>query len=562
MRSERLWCALVWLAAGLAAAAPASAQEPRLPPERVAELFEFFNRPGTIRMTGPSRIARGAEIVGDLAVLGGPLHLAGRVRGRVVVLNGGIDFEPGAEVLGDVVIVGGTVAGLDSATVTGTVEVHREALRYRLEDGRLVAPPPPEPEHGILAGVDFGFGRTDLTLAAHRGYNRVEGLPVVVGPTFETRSANPTRIEAFLIYRTESGVEVATDDVGYLLRLEQFLGGAHTLRVGATLHSEIVPIEAWGLRDRENSLSTFLLRRDYRDHYERVGWSAYLRVAPPGRRHDFLLGFRDERHTSVRTAEPWTLFGDSPWRPQPRIAEGRLRSLVVRVGYDTRNEAVDPAAGWWIRAEIERGLGGSLAAPAATGPCDVVACLPVTTVPVESEFAAGFLDLRRYARISPSSRLALRVVAATSLNDRPLPPQRQHVLGGEGSLPAYGRMVFDCGARAAGPAEDGLLRYYGCDRLALVQIEYRTDFPFGRGWGRKLGWDIDLGETPGWVVFFDAGRAWTERAARHGRTEGQDDFAVDVGAGLRLGRLGVYWAAPLSGGEDRINFFVRIGSRI
>ncbi|HEX7117300.1 MAG TPA: hypothetical protein VF212_00835 [Longimicrobiales bacterium] len=565
MRPNRQWCGVAWFAAVLAAAAPAAAQDPRpfeIPAEVKAELFEFFNRPGTIRMTGASRIASGAEVVGDVAVLGGPLHVAGRVRGRVVVLNGDARLEPGAEVLGDLVVVGGTVSGLDSAIVTGAVDVYREALRYRLDDDRLVPPPPSEPEPGISAGREFWFGRADLRVAAHRGYNRVEGLPVVAGPIFETRGANPTRAEALLIYRTESGVEVDAADFGYLLRVEQFLGGRRVLRVGATLHSEIVPIESWGLRDKENSLATFALHRDYRDHYERVGWSAYLRVAPLNGRHDFVLAFRDERHLSVRTAEPWTLAGDEPWRPQPRVAEGRLRSIVARIGYDTRNEAVDPATGWWIRAEIERGLGGTLAGPAVTAPCVVLICPPPGERRVESEFAAGFLDLRRYARIGPSSRLALRAVVGTSLNDRPLPPQRQRTLGGEGSLPAYGRMQFDCGARAAGPASDGLLPYYGCDRLALVQLEYRSDFPFGRGWGRKLGWDIDLGETPGWVVFFNAGRAWTERVARNGRTEGQDDFAADFGAGLRLGRLGLYWAFPLSGSEDSVNFFVRIGSRI
>lgn len=547
------------LAAG--SAAPAQTPEARvLPSEVIAAVFDYFNRPETIRITGESRIARGAEVVGDVAVLGGPLRVAGRVRGRIVVVNGDAVFEPGSEVAGDVLVVGGAAVGLDSARVTGPVETYREALRYRLEGG-LLAPAPPDPEPGIATGREFRFGRTDLTLAAHRGYNRVEGLPVVAGPRFETRRRNPTRAEAFLIYRTETGVEVAAEDFGYLLRLEQFVGGRRVVRLGATLHSEIVPIEAWGLSDRENSLATFLLHRDYRDHYERTGWSAYVRIAPPGGRHDFALGYRDERHTSVRTAEPWTLFGDEPWRPQPRIAEGRLRSVVARIGYDTRNEGADPTTGWLIRAELERALGGTLARGDLFPPCLEPACTVYDAGAVESEFATGFVDLRRYARISPDSRLALRVVAATSLNDRPLPPQRQHALGGEGSLPAYDQFAFDCGARDAGVLPDGLLPYYGCDRLALVQLEYRASFPFGRGWGRKLGWDIDLGETPGWAVFFDAGRAWTERTARDGRSEGQDDFAADVGAGIRLGHIGAYWVVPLSGREERVNFFVRIGAR-
>ena len=60
-------------------------------------------------------------------------------------------------------------------------------------------------------------------------------------------------------------------------------------------------------------------------------------------------------------------------------------------------------------------------------------------------------------------------------------------------------------------------------------------------------------------------RAWTERdalrSAGDGRSPGLDDFAADAGFGLRLGRIGLYWALPLSGHDDGINFFVRIGSR-
>ncbi len=557
----------VALAAVVITATVAAAQEARrvaVTPERAAELLDLINRPETVRMAGASRIAVGTEIVGDVAVIGGPLHLAGRVRGSVFVLNGDAFLEPGAAVDGDLIVVGGSVTGVDSATVAGRVEVYREPLRYRLENGRLV-PPLAEEEPGLSAGHEFRYGRTDLTLASHRGYNRVEGLPIRLGPRFETWSANPTRVEAYLIYRTESGFDVDAADFGYLFRAEQFLGGRRALRVGATLHSEIVPIESWGLTDSENALSTFLLRRDHRDHYERVGWSAYVRAAPHGGRFDVQLGYRDERHTSVGVGAPWTPFGDAAWRPQPRVAEGRLRSLVARIGYDTRNEGADPTTGWWIRAELERGLGGSLEVPRVIEDNDLFVAPPgplVTFVPAETEFAAGFLDLRRYARLSPSSILALRVVTGTSLNDRPLPPQRQHALGGEGSLPAYRPFQFDCGARETAPRVDGMLAYYGCDRLILLQLEYRTGFPIGHGWGRKLGADIDLGETPGWVVFFDAGRAWTDRAALDGRTDGLDDFAADVGVGLRLGRLGLYWALPLSGREDNVNFFVRLGTRI
>lgn len=558
-RGLALLLACILAGAGRLVAQNAPAQELALPPDVAAEIVALYNAEATIRLTAPAHVAAGSEILGDIVVLGGPFRIAGTVRGRVGVINGELRLEPGARILGDVLVVGGTITGADAALVEGSIRSFREPLRFRVEAGRLaLAQPPLEPE--LSTGRDFGVVRTDLTFAARRGYNRVEGLPIVVGPRFETRLANPTRAEALVVYRTESGADVSLSGLGYLLRLEQFVGGRQTVRLGATLHSEIAPIEDWGLSDTENSLATFLFQRDYRDHYEREGWSAYVRVAPPELPYDLVLEYRDERHTSVRASNPFALGSVDEWRPQPRVAEGTLRALAARVAYDTRNEGADPTSGWLVSAAVERALGGALTLPADL--CPAESCAISVPQAARTDFATATLDLRRYARLGPDSRLSIRTRVSTSLNDRPLPPQRQHALGGEGSLPGYQAFRFDCGARDAAAGEDGFFPYYGCDRLALVQIEYQSAFRLARGWGRKLGNDIDLGEMPGWVVFFDVGRAWTERAARDGRTGGQDDFAADFGAGLRLGRLGVYWAFPLSGSDRGVNFFVRLRPRI
>jgi hypothetical protein len=43
---------------------------------------------------------------------------------------------------------------------------------------------------------------------------------------------------------------------------------------------------------------------------------------------------------------------------------------------------------------------------------------------------------------------------------------------------------------------------------------------------------------------------------------GDDDFSADAGVGLRVGPAGIYWAVPLSGRGQGVNFFVRTGPRI
>jgi outer membrane protein assembly factor BamA len=346
------------------------------------------------------------------------------------------------------------------------------------------------------------------------------------------------------------------------VRLEQYLGGYRSLRVGIGWHRVTDPIEDRGLTDVENSLSTFILHRDLRDHYERSGWRAYLTYTGRTRPLEVGIEYRDEHHSSVAARTPWSLLdNDEPWRLQPQIADGEISLLRGWVRWDTRNDRTDPSAGWLLDARVEQGLEGELirdywaSAPTAGARADTA----------NAEFTAVRVDLRRYLRVGPRTRIALRALAAGSPDDGALPPQRQHVLGGEGSLPGYAHFTFDCGARDPVQEINGLSAYYGCDRKVLFQAELRFAFlgSSSVGIGRRLGLDFELATTPELVLFADAGRTWIEPESLRRRVHlGPGDFRYDAGVGLRLGRLGLYLAAPLSEGGDGVNFFLRLGPRI
>lgn len=549
------------LAALFAAAAPpglARAQhvEAELPDSIAERVVEFYNRAGTTRLTGNAHIASGNTLHGGLAVLGGVLRIDGVVEGDVVVINGALEVRAGGAIRGTATVVGGH-AEIDSAGIVANgATVYREALRYRSDGDELVYVPP-HLERGLSAGVDLPFGRTDVLVASHGAYNRAEGLAIALGPRVRFSGSHTTTAQALLIARTATATELDARRFGFDVRAEQLINRELGLTLGAQLFSLIAPIEEWSLPDREAALAAFVLRRDYRDHYEREGWSGYARLALPGSPYSLTLEYRDEEHTVAPPADPFTLLNrNDEWRPQPLIAEGALRSVAVLFRYDTRNEQRDPSAGWLLDAALERGLGGGITIPLVPVPGEDVA-------DARSGFLATRIDVRRYARLAPYSRLSLRVVAMGSLDARALPPQRQHALGGEGSLPGYGLFAFDCGARATAIERDGhpYFPYYGCDRLALIQLEYQAGFPFGRRLGQRVGLG-SLAHLARWVAFFDAGRAWIEPAARRGRPGGNDDFSVDAGLGIRFGPIGAYWAVPISGRAEKVNFFVRVEPRI
>jgi outer membrane protein assembly factor BamA len=255
----------------------------------------------------------------------------------------------------------------------------------------------------------------------------------------------------------------------------------------------------------------------------------------------------------VRARRPWSLTDNSDaWRVQPLAAEGALQRITSMLTFDSRNHPVDPTHGWWISFELERGLSGGLHEEFEGR--DTIA---------PNSFWHSTIDVRRFARLGPSSHLGVRILSTGSLDGGALPVQRQHALGGEGSLPGFSFHQFDCGAahEIVRNGDGRFQRYYGCDRAALLQLEYQTDFTFLSGLrGSKLD-QLGLFQRVRLVGFLDAGRAWNESEARGVRGSGNSDFSADAGAGIRFGRVGAYWAVPLSGSGQPLNFFVRVGPR-
>src|SRR2546427_2160513 len=113
---------------------------PRLVSE---EVIRFYNAPGTTRLVGRTRLPCGNEWRGNVAVRNGPVVIAGRVQGTLVVINGDLLFDAGAEGTGDVIVVGGIVGHTAKAGIGREVRQVREPLvfRVRREGGQVVYAP-------------------------------------------------------------------------------------------------------------------------------------------------------------------------------------------------------------------------------------------------------------------------------------------------------------------------------------------------------------------------------------------------------------------------------------
>lgn len=525
-----------------------------------------WNATATTRIVGDYDVPAGSEVAGTVAVLNGPVTIAGRITGALVAINADVRLESGASIGRDLVVIGGTVRRADGVTIGGEVRTQAELLRYSMEGDRLIADEgfPSEWRPRLRGrGPDRGAAYTDLFFVAARTYNRVEGLPITVGPRFRRPTSwGRLQVEALGVVRTAGPFEWDRGTLGHDARAELRVGVDYGLVFGGRLFDVIEPVEAWQLREVEAGLATFLLHRDLRDHYGRHGAEGTIggRI---GEEVSLEAVFGTERWRAVDARRPFSLLRDSdPWRVNPGMDEGTVDLLGMRLNVDTRERLRSPwTGGWFLHADLERGRGTLTRDPGRE---------LIITVPEVVNYTRYFVDARRYNQISAGTALNMRVVSGGQLGGDLLPLQRRFSIGGPGSVEGhdfrrakYDTDVFTCGGIADRDGRPAL-----CDRIALAQVELRQDFHVN--WVRTdrndEWWRPGFNGRGQWVLFADAGRGWTvnrgDAGIRHDRgLPALSSFRTSIGAGVDFGSLGVYLAKSTSTGKEPVNFLVRVGRR-
>ena len=548
----------------VAVVTPVAAQQRARAGSTLMGAVSTYNASGTSRISGPLDVAAGREIPGDVAVLNGPVVISGTITGTLVAINADVRLRSGARIGHDVMIVGGVLTRDDSVSIGGEVRTQAEMLRYTLIDERIV----PEEDRWTdwrprmdRPGQPRGESYTDLFFVAARTYNRVEGLPILVGPRFR----RPTdwgriEVEALGVVRTAGPIRWDRGTLGHDASFDLRLGVRNGLTLGGRAFDVVAPVESWQLTDTEAGLATFVLHNDMRDHYGRHGWEASL-GGRLGEEASLSLVAGSERWRAVEERRPYTLTRDTErWRVNAPMDVGRLDLASVRLRIDTRERERSPLlGGWYVNADVERGSGTITRDP---GP------LLVFSVPEDVTYTRGFIDGRRYNRLSPDTELNLRIVAGGSIGGDRLPLQRRLSVGGPGSVEgsdfrrnAYDAAdLFTCGGIADWSGRPAL-----CDRVALAQVELRQKLDWnwyrnGEKWLRLR----DL--TPAWVIFADAGRGWNTPKTSSPESHGKglpplSSFRTSLGLGLDLGDIGVYLAKSVTTPREAVNVIVRLGRR-
>ena len=571
-------------------------------PKSVArEMLDIYNAPGTRRETGAVTIEEDEDVRGDVAVTGGPLTVRGHVRGRVVAINASVRLVHGSRIGGDVLVTGGGLEGRAAGYVGGDVRVYRDAIAYHHEGSELVADAGTDREREWAdRGRDRNRDDTDdrdtaewwqrlrttehgsasMLLTAAKTYSRVEGLPIMFGPTVRHDfGAGRVSLDAFGIFRTTQGWNWNPQTVGYKSRLEMRFGRRWGVAFGGKAYDQVDGVETWQMSDLETGLGAFLFQKDFRDYYGRQGGEGFVRLI--GGDAELKAGYAHERWKNMPATNVFALIRGNGWRGLPTMDEGDMHLSTASLTYDTRNDVEDPSNGWWIQADYERGDGtlarlSGYALPPAGG-----------VVPAPIAYQRGFIDFRRYTRVGPDAQVNFRVVGGGRLpGSDPLPEQRLLSVSGPGGVPGFAFREFDYAAGGLNTGECSSAAIYGspaqCERIALAQVEFRGSLNFnffqdvldryepgprrsanpprpGR-WGSRT-------RSGSWVLFADAGRGWLVGAPGDGMhyTGGDlpkfDTFRTDVGVGLDFDPLGIYYAKAMSDQSRPGVIFLRVHHR-
>lgn len=350
---------------------------------------------------GSKTIEKGDSIETNVVVKGGDLTLYGYVDGDVLVVGGTLYVKRGARITGNVRIINGDYEREDGAIVEGYVDkTGSKNVGYR-EDRRRFSHP------SKSFSVPWVNENANLDNFVFR-YNRVEGVFLGLGTEKKYYWDGERKFNSYGSVGWGFRSHTWRGNLGIARQFPLRTGeGDELLEVGVEGYSLTNTKDQWLIDIHENTAAALLIHEDFRDYFERNGFSAH--VAYYGQ-NDYLktelsVAYLAGKYASLSNNADWAFFGgEKMFRSNPPVNDGSMRSILASAGVSSVSKTSRGPEGWSVFGSFEYGprtLGGIF------------------------NFDQYILDIRRFQPISSyQDNLNFRVRAGTS--DGTLPIQKAY----------------------------------------------------------------------------------------------------------------------------------------
>src|SRR6185369_3166167 len=157
-------------------------------------------------------------------------------------------------------------------------------------------------------------------------FSSVDGFVPSLGfgaAVFDHKAFNHAYVAGHLSYK------VASERAGYALGFERPFFRNRKLYIGGELRDLTASDDQWQLSSFEASLAAISSRNSFRDYYRRRGVQIGAAFRPH-RQVEIIGAWRGQREESLAVESDFSLWnGDDPFRPNPRVRDGRLNAIII-----------------------------------------------------------------------------------------------------------------------------------------------------------------------------------------------------------------------------------------
>lgn len=379
--------------------------------KRRNEIYSSFLSP-LFRFKGETEIDVNDYIEGNVLVQDGNLIIKGKIKGNILVENGDVILKDGSEVIGDIFTTNGEIKISEKAKFEGKTyenfsmlaeidritsydrKKHRQELKYR----RFYEEYP---------GID------NLYLE----FERVSGFKL--GLIYPRKISNilnkPIAIYGYGAYTTKSHRWIFS--VGIDRKILSMNENFYIL-TGVNLYSTIGTKDNWLISPNANTISALLWNNDYRDYFKIEGFTFNVEFILSSNSNLKLFYSNDSYLSEMTRYIKYASWNKKrPFRENPEVYEGNLKSLAANLKYDNF-QLIEGFKRSGIAFEIgfEKELGNM-------------------------RYSILTAELKARISLSGYDNFGLRLKIGTS--DKILPKQKSFEIGGFGTLYAFPFKSFE-----------------------------------------------------------------------------------------------------------------------